>query len=176
MKFTETGLPGVFVIDVEPFSDERGFLAVGFSRDEFARHGLDPNVVQCNITYNLKKGTLRGMHYQVKPHEQPKLVRCVRGAIFDVAIDLRSGSPAFKKWVGYDLTADNRRMLYIPAGFAHGFATLADDTEVIYQMAEIYDPAAARGVRWNDPAFAVKWPVEVGIVNERDAGYPDFTG
>ena len=176
MKFAETELKGVFVVDVEPRSDERGFLAVGFNREEFAKHGLDPNVVQCNITYNAKRGTLRGMHFQVKPHEQPKLVRCVRGSVFDVAVDLRPESPTFRKWVGYDLTADNRRMLYIPAGLAHGFVTLEDDTEVIYQMSEVYAPESARGVRWNDPAFGIKWPVKPVVVNERDASYPDFKG
>lgn len=177
MIFHPTELEGAWVIEVERIEDERGFFARSYCRDEFESRGLDPRVAQCNISYNRKRGTLRGMHYQVPPHAEVKLVRCTAGAIHDVIIDLRPGSPTFARHVAVVLSADNRRMLYIPEGFAHGFQTLDDDTEVFYQMSALYEPGAGRGVRWNDPAFGIVWPFAAErIVNARDAAYPDFQG
>ena len=175
MIFTETKLKGAFVIDPEKLEDERGFFARTLCRREFEAHGLNPNLVQCNISFNKKSGTLRGMHYQTKPYEEAKLVRCTKGAICDVIIDLRSYSPSFKQWVRVELTADNHKILYIPEGFAHGIQTLEDNTEVFYQMSEFYTPSYARGVRWNDPAFGIQWPPAERIISERDQSYPDFT-
>jgi dTDP-4-dehydrorhamnose 3,5-epimerase len=174
MIFKETKLKGVFVIEPEILEDERGFFARTCCWREFEEQGLNPNVVQCNISFNRKKGTLRGMHYQVAPHEEAKLVRCTMGAIHDVIIDLRSGSPTYKQWFSVELSAENREMIYIPEGFAHGFLTLEDNTEVSYQMSEFYAPACARGVRWNDPAFDIVWPGEVMIISEKDSHYPDY--
>ncbi len=176
MKFAETALAGVFVIDLERVEDERGFFARSFCRREFEFKRLNPNVAQCNISYNRRSGTLRGMHYQTVPHAECKLVRCTRGAIYDVIVDVRPDSPTFRRWVGYELSADNRRMLYIPEGFAHGFVTFQDDTEVFYQMSEFYFPEYQRGFRWNDPAFRIAWPVRPQVISEKDAGYPDFAG
>lgn len=174
MKFIETRLKGAYIIELEPIEDERGFFARSWCRKEFAEHGLNPNLVQCNISFNRKKGTVRGMHYQVKPYEEAKLVRCTRGAIYDVIIDLRSESPTFKQWVSVELSAGNCKMLYIPEGFAHGFQTLEDDTEVFYQMAEFYHPESARGLRWNDQAFAIKWLLPELVISKQDRNYPDF--
>ncbi len=174
MKFIETGLAGACVIEIERQEDERGFFARTFCGNEFAAHGLHPAFVQCNVSFNARKGTLRGMHFQQKPHEEAKLVRCIRGAIYDVIVDIRPGSPTFKRWAAFELTAENRKMLYVPEGFAHGFQTLEDDTEVFYQMSETYHPGLAHGVRWNDPAFAIRWPVADPIVSRRDADYPEF--
>jgi dTDP-4-dehydrorhamnose 3,5-epimerase len=176
MRFTETKLAGAFVIDPQVFEDVRGFFTRTWSRREFAEHGCEPELLECNVSFNHRAGTLRGMHFQVEPHGQPKLVRCTRGAIWDAIIDLRPASPTFRQWVGVELTADNHRQLYIPRGFAHGFITLADATEVFYQMGGAYDAAASRGVRWDDPAFGIAWPREVNVIIERDAAYPDFTG
>lgn len=172
MRFLEIALPGTYVIELEPISDERGFFARSWCRDEFQRHGLNPNLVQCNISFNKNRGTLRGMHYQVKPFEECKLVRCTSGAIYDVIVDLRPDSPTFRKWVGIELNAKNRRMLYAPEGVAHGFQTLEDNTEVFYQMSESYRPEAARGVRWDDPTFGISWPLGEVILSERDASFP----
>ena len=173
MKFTETKLKGAYVIEVEPIADERGFFARSWCQKEFAEHGLNPNLVQCNISFNLKKGTLRGMHYQAKPHEEVKLVRCTMGAVYDVIIDLRSESPTFKQWVGVELTADNRKMLYIPEGMAHGFQTLVDNTEVFYQMSEFYHSESATGLRWDDPEFKIEWLIKQDLViSEKDKFYP----
>jgi dTDP-4-dehydrorhamnose 3,5-epimerase len=174
VKFVPTGLAGAYVVEPERLEDERGYFARTFCRDEFITHGLNPNLVQCSVSFNLKKGTLRGMHYQGKPHEEAKLVRCTRGTIFDVIIDIRTGSPTFKKWLSVELSAINTRMLYIPEGFAHGFQTLEDGSEVFYQMSEKYFPESARGIRWNDPAVGVRWPLPDPVISQRDAGLIDF--
>jgi len=174
MLFTETKLKGAFVIDIAPREDERGFFARSWCADEFEKHGLNPRLAQCNISFNKKRGTLRGMHYQAEPFPEAKLVRCTMGAMYDVMIDLRQNSPTFKQWVAVELTAQNRLALYIPEGFAHGFQTLADNTEVFYQMSEFYHPECARGVRWDDPAFAVKWYLSVTEVSSADFLLPKF--
>ena len=175
MNFFATKLPGAFVIEPERFADERGFLARAWSAHAFAEHRLSAPFVECNISYNRRRGTLRGMHFQRAPHAQAKLVRCTRGAIYDVALDLRRDSPTFRRWFSAELTADNRTMLYVPAGVAHGFQTLVDDTEVYYQISERYSPAHARGVRWDDPAFAIEWPdATERTISERDRSYPDL--
>jgi dTDP-4-dehydrorhamnose 3,5-epimerase len=174
MIFQETKLAGVFEIDVEPKYDERGFFARSWCQEEFEHHGLSQRLVQCSISFNPKKGTLRGMHYQTGDYAETKLVRCTRGAIYDVAIDLRPHSATFMQWMGTELTSTNRHALYIPQGCAHGFLTLADDTEVFYQISETYHPEAARGVRWNDPAFNIVWPGVVEVTSERDRTYSDF--
>jgi dTDP-4-dehydrorhamnose 3,5-epimerase len=174
MIFTETPLRGALLVDIEKHEDERGFFARSFCRREFKAHGLNSQLVQCNISFNPGKGTLRGMHFQVKPHEEAKLVRCTRGAIFDAIIDLRPDSPTYKKDLCVILTAENRRMLYVPEGFAHGFLTLEDATEVFYQISEFYAPECQRGVRWDDPAFAIAWPAAPRLISERDRSYPDF--
>lgn len=174
MKFIATELGGACVIEPERLEDERGFFARTFCKDEFAAHGLRATFVQCSVSFNARQGTLRGMHFQEKPHEEAKLVRCTQGAIFDVIIDIRKSSPTFMRWVATELTAENHRMLYVPEGFAHGFQTLADDSEVFYQMSEIHRPESARGIRWNDPAFAIRWRLDSPVVSARDAAYPDF--
>ncbi len=175
MIFNETKLKGAFVIEPEKLDDKRGFFARTWCVREFEEHGLNPNLVQCNISFNKKRGTLRGMHYQMAPHEEAKLVRCTMGSIYDVIIDLRSVSPTYKQWFHVDLSADNRKMLYIPKGFFHGFLTLQDNTEVFYQMSEFYAPECAIGVRWNDPSFEMDWPSDVLVISEKDRTYPDFT-
>jgi dTDP-4-dehydrorhamnose 3,5-epimerase len=175
MIFTETNLKSSFLIEPEPCADERGFFARTWCQREFEAHGLQIRWVQCNVSFNKTKGTLRGMHYQVAPYAEAKLVRCTRGAIYDVIIDLRYDSPTFKQWLAVKLTADNRQMLFIPEGFAHGFQTLEDDTEVFYQMSEFYAPDYAKGVRWDDPAFDISWPADERIISERDRSYPDFS-
>jgi dTDP-4-dehydrorhamnose 3,5-epimerase len=173
--FRETKLKGAFVIDPERFEDERGFLARSFSEQEFKNHGLNPRMAECNISFSRKRYTLRGMHFQNAPFAQAKLVRCTKGAIYDVIIDLRPDSPTFKQWIGEELTAENRRLLYVPEGFAHGFQTLEENTEVFYQMTNVYNRDSEGGVRWNDPVFAIEWPAGVGLtINERDRTYPDF--
>ncbi len=174
MIFRETGLAGAFVIDLDPMSDERGFFARSWCAREFKNHELNPCLVQCNVSYNRTKGTFRGMHYQVAPFEEAKVVRCTGGAIYDVIVDLRPESPTFRQHIGETLSAENRRMLYVPEGFAHGFVTLADDTEVFYQMSEFYAPESAKGFRWNDPAFKIELPLEVTVISERDRRCPDF--
>lgn len=174
MIFEETSLRGAYLVRPELHRDARGFFARTWCQREFAEHGLNPDLVQCSLSFNAKKGTLRGMHYQEAPHEEAKLVRCTMGAICDVIIDLRPKSPTFAKHLSATLSAENRQMLYIPEGFAHGFVTLADDTEVFYQMSEFHAPESARGFRWNDPYFGVRLPVEVAVISERDRTYPDF--
>lgn len=174
MIFHETKLRGVFEVRLDPRSDERGFFARSWCEKEFAAHGLNPRLVQCNVSFNVRKGTLRGVHYQDEPYPEAKLVRCTRGTIYDVAVDLRPQSPTFKRWVAAVLSAENRHMLYIPEGCAHGFLTLTDNTEVFYQMSEFYHPESARGVRWDDPAFQIVWPEKVEVISERDRNYPDF--
>lgn len=155
-------------------SDERGFFARSWCRQEFESHGLNSNLAQCSVSFNHLRGTLRGMHYQAAPHGEAKLIRCTRGSIFDVAIDLRPSSPTFKQWTSATLSSENRRMLYVPEGCAHGFLTLEDNCEVFYQISEFYAPGAGRGVRWNDAAFGILWPGEVKVISSRDASYPDF--
>jgi len=174
VKYTETNLKGVFIIELERLDDARGFFARTYCAREFAQQGLATRWVQASISVNLRRGTLRGMHYQAAPNEEIKLVRCTQGAIHDVIIDLRADSPTFRHHAAMELTADNRTMLYVPGGFAHGFMTLADNTEVFYQMSEFHVPSAARGVRWDDPAFAISWPNRPEVISERDATYPDF--
>jgi dTDP-4-dehydrorhamnose 3,5-epimerase len=174
MIFHETKLAGVFEIHLEPISDERGFFARSWCWKEFEAHGLNGHLEQCNVSLNTRKGTLRGMHYQATPHAEAKLVRCTAGAMYDVALDLRPQSPTFKQWFAAVLSAENHYMLYIPEGCAHGFISLADKTEVFYQMSEFYHPEASRGVRWNDPAFQIAWPEKVQLISERDNTYPDF--
>ena len=176
MIFTETNLKDAFVIDLEKVADKRGFFARTYCEREFRSHGLNPRVVQCNASFNHLKGTLRGMHFQAAPYEEAKLIRCTRGSIYDAIIDLRRDSPTFKKYFAVVLSAENGKMLYVPQGFAHGFQTLENDTEVFYQISEFYVAESARGVRWNDPAFGVEWPADDRIILDRDQSYPDFTG
>jgi dTDP-4-dehydrorhamnose 3,5-epimerase len=175
--FEETKLPGAFVIDLERREDERGFFARTFCANEFGDHGLNARLVQANTSWNPRKGTLRGMHFQNAPHAEVKVVRATRGAIHDVIIDLRPGSPTYKQWIGVDLTQENRRALYVPEGFAHGFQTLVPDTEVHYLVTEFYTPEAEGGVRWDDPAFGIEWPDPANaFLSPKDATWPDFTG
>jgi dTDP-4-dehydrorhamnose 3,5-epimerase len=166
--FHETTLPGVFMIELECHHDERGFFARTWCPREFEEHGLNPRLAQCSVSFNTKKGTLRGMHYQAAPFEEAKLVRCSRGAIFDVAVDLRPRSTTFLQWVGVELSADNGRMLYIPEGCAHGFQTLEGQSEVIYWISESYHPESQRGVRWDDPAISIAWPLPDPCMSDRD--------
>jgi dTDP-4-dehydrorhamnose 3,5-epimerase len=173
MIFHETRLPGAWLIEIRKLEDERGFFARSFCQREFEEHGLDPAVAQCNISQNKRQGTLRGMHFQLPPSAEAKLVRCTRGAVYDAIIDLRPASPAFLRWEAFELSSADYRMLYIPKGFAHGFLTLQDDSEVFYQMSEFYDPQAGRGVRWDDPLFAIEWPAPVRCISPKDAAYPD---
>lgn len=175
MKITETKLPGVYLIEPQPFGDERGFLAPAFSAKEFAARGMESVFVESIISFSKQRGTLRGMHYQNAPYGQAKLVRCTRGAIFDVAVDLRPDSPTFKQWVGFELSAENHRLLYLPGECGHGYQTLVDEAEVFYMTSEIYVLESADGFRWNDPAFGIEWR-DTGqlILNDRDRGYPDF--
>ncbi len=174
MTFNETKLPGVFEVHPEPITDERGFFARVWCRKEFENNGLSPEIAQCSISFNVQKGTLRGLHYQKRPYEEIKLVRCTRGSIYDVVIDLRPHSPTFRTWVSAVLTAENRTMLYIPVGCAHGFLTLDAQVEVFYQISEFYMSEFACGVRWNDPAFGIDWPAPISVISERDRTYPDF--
>ena len=175
MRFTPTPLAGAHVVDIEPIGDERGMFARAWSEEEFRERELDARVAACNISFNVALGTLRGMHYQVEPHEEAKLVRCTAGAVYDVIVDLRRESDTYCRWFGIELTARNRTALFIPAGFGHGFQTLAPDSEVLYLMSAPYVPEAAAGVRWNDPVFGIAWPdAEVRVMSERDRTYPDF--
>lgn len=174
MKFTPLPLQGAFVIEPEPIADERGFFARTFCREEFAAHGLNPDLVQCSVSFNKKKGTLRGMHYQKKPHEESKVVRCTMGAIYDVIIDLRPLLPTFKRWVGVELSSENRKQIYVPEGFAHGFLTLSDESEVFYQISESFHSECTAGVRWDDPSFGIRWPLYPQIIAAKDASYPDY--
>ncbi len=175
MQFVPTKLAGAFVVEPEPRGDERGFFARTFCRDEFAARGLNTTWVQCNVSFNRRAGTLRGLHWQADPHPEVKLVRCTAGAAFDVIVDLRPGSPTYRQWVAVELSADNRKAVYIPAGFAHGFQTLADGTELFYQMSEFYYPELARGARWDDPALGIEWPAcGHRVVAPRDLAFPDL--
>ncbi|HNC82380.1 MAG: dTDP-4-dehydrorhamnose 3,5-epimerase [Nitrospira sp.] len=174
MTFRETVLKGAFTIDLDRVEDERGFFARSWCVKEFEANGLDTRLVQCNVSFNKVRGTLRGMHYQVAPAAEVKVVRCTRGAVHDVIADLRPDSPTYKQAFSVLLSAENRRMLYIPKGFAHGFLTLTDDAEVFYQMSEYYAPECARGFRWDDATFAISWPDQVRIISSKDRNYPDF--
>jgi dTDP-4-dehydrorhamnose 3,5-epimerase len=174
MLFSETRLKGAFVVDLERHQDDRGFFARSWCQREFEAHGLNAELAQCNISRNRTKGTLRGLHYQAAPYEETKLVRCTRGAIYDVIVDLRAESDTFLQHVAVVLSAANQRSLYVPAGIAHGFQTLEDESDVFYQMSAFYEPAAARGVRWNDSRFGIEWPGRVTAISERDLTYPDF--
>ena len=174
MIFHETKLAGVVEIEMDLHRDERGLFARSWCEREFREHGLDPRLVQCSLSFNERKGTLRRVHYQAAPNQEAKLVRCTKGSIYDVAVDLRPQSATFRQWIGTELTAGNRRALYIPADCAHGFLTLEDETEVFYQMSQFYHPESARGVRWDDPAFGIVWPGKVEVISDRDLRHPDF--
>lgn len=174
MIFNETRLPGVFEIHLEAMADGRGFFARIWCQREFEAKGLNGRLVQCSLSFSRRKGTLRGMHYQVAPHAEAKLVRCNKGAIYDVVIDLRPQSPTFKEWIAVVLTAEKRNMIYVPEGCAHGFLTLEDESEVTYQMSDFWNAESARGIRWDDPAFGITWPDNAEVVSERDRAYPDF--
>jgi dTDP-4-dehydrorhamnose 3,5-epimerase len=174
MDYHETKLPGVLEIRIAPQQDDRGFFARTWCQTEFEEHGLSSRLVQCSLSFSTQKGTLRGIHYQLAPHAEIKVVRCTRGSIYDVVVDLRVDSPTFKNWIAVVLTSENRNMLYVPEGCAHGFLTLEDHTEVFYQMSESYHAESARGVRWDDPAFGIAWPENVRVISERDRTYPDF--
>lgn len=175
MIFTETCLLGAYIIEIEPISDERGFFARTWCAKEFKEHGLNSNLVQCNLSSNARRGTLRGMHHQVAPHEEAKLVSCISGSIYDVIIDLRKESSTLYQWQAFELSAENLRMLYIPEGFAHGFQTLQDDTSVFYQMSEFYHPECAKGIKWDSPIFSIEWPIRERFISEKDCGYSDFS-
>ncbi len=175
MIIHSTGIPGACVVEIKPIGDNRGFFARSWCVREFEEAGLDTNLVQCNISFNRTRGTLRGMHFQADPHPEVKLVRCTHGAIFDVVLDLRHDSPTYLRWHAVELTSDNHKALYIPAGCAHGFQSLVDDSEVLYHMSDFYHADLARGVRWNDPAFGISWPVPDPLLSEKDATYPDYT-
>jgi dTDP-4-dehydrorhamnose 3,5-epimerase len=175
MIFTAIPLGGAYLIELEKIPDDRGFFARTFCRREFEQLGIiNVSLEQCSVSFNRKLGTLRGMHYQIAPHQEAKLVRCTAGAIHDVIIDLRGGSPTFRRWSSVELTADNHRMLYVPEGFAHGFITLRDNTEVFYEVSEFHTPGSERGIRWDDPGFAIRWPIEPAVMSERDRRHPDF--
>lgn len=175
MIFKELDLKGVFIIEPEKKEDHRGFFARTFCSEEFRKHGLRDQFAQCNVSYSKKTGTLRGMHYQTAPYREAKLIRCTYGAIYDVMIDLRAESPTYKKWTGIKVTATHRQMLYVPEGFAHGFETLADHTEIFYQVSTPYSPQAERGIRWNDPAFGIQWPILVSVISKKDEQHPLFS-
>jgi dTDP-4-dehydrorhamnose 3,5-epimerase len=174
MIFTQTKLHGAYIIDIEPKADQRGFFARAWCQQEFEAHGLNPSVVQINVGFSHKRGTLRGMHYQTAPCAEVKLVRCSRGAIYDVIIDLREDSPTHKQWIGLELTQDNHNMLYVPEGFAHGYITLADNSEMSYQTSQFFSREHATGIRYNDPAFAIDWPIQAQVISEQDRNWPDY--
>jgi dTDP-4-dehydrorhamnose 3,5-epimerase len=175
MRFTETRIAGAFLVEPEPRGDDRGFFARVWCRDEFAAQGLNSAFVQCNDAFTARRGTLRGLHYQIAPHAEVKLVRCIRGAVYDVLVDLRPDSPTYTQWFGATLTAESRTMLYVPEGCAHGYLALEDESEVLYPVSAPYHPAAERGVRWNDPRFGIKWPA-IGsyTVSPKDERWPDY--
>ena len=174
MQFTETKLKGSFIIDLDERFDHRGFFARTFCAEEFADHGLKPTVSQCNLSFNYKQGTLRGMHYQVAPATETKLVRCTQGAIYDVIIDMRRNSPTYLLHIGVELSAENHRALYVPEMFAHGYQALTDGAEVVYQVGEFYTPGYERGLRYNDPVFNIEWPLSVSEISEKDAAWSLF--
>jgi dTDP-4-dehydrorhamnose 3,5-epimerase len=172
MVFTETKLKGAFIINLTRLEDERGFFARTFCQNEFKEHGLNIQIAQANISYNKRRGTFRGMHMQLPPYEESKLIKCARGTIYDVIVDMRVSSDTYKQWIGVELTAENHQMLYVPEGFAHGFITLKNDTEVTYQMNQFYAPASEKGFRWNDPAFGIIWPIQPIVMAEKDKNFP----
>jgi dTDP-4-dehydrorhamnose 3,5-epimerase len=174
MRFAPTEIPGVVVVDLDLHADSRGFFARSWCEQEAAAHGVAFGTVQCNISFNHRRGTLRGMHYQVAPHEEAKIVRCSAGALLDVIVDIRPESPSYRRFVAVELSAENRRAVHIPKGCAHGFLTLADNTEVFYQMSDYYAPEFARGFRWNDPYFNITWPAGIDVISDRDRAYADF--
>jgi len=175
MVFNETKLKDAFIIDLEKHQDGRGFFARAYCEKEFRDHGIKSAVVQANVSYNKYKHTLRGMHFQTEPYGEAKLVRCTKGAIYDVIIDVRKNSPTYKEWIGVELSEGNFRMLYVPEGFAHGFITLQDETEITYQVSEFYTPGAEKGIRWDDAEFGIDWPADPAIISEKDENWPDFT-
>jgi dTDP-4-dehydrorhamnose 3,5-epimerase len=172
LKFLPTPLAGAYIIELERLEDERGFFARSFCQEEFRKQGLRPAIAQCNVSWNRRRGTLRGLHFQAAPHEEAKVVRCTRGAVWDVIVDLREGSSTRLRWHAQELNADNRLAFYVPEGFAHGFQTLTDDAEVLYQMSESYHPGLARGLLWDDPQLGIRWPLAGPILSERDRSYP----
>jgi dTDP-4-dehydrorhamnose 3,5-epimerase len=174
MRFVETGLPGAYIIELERREDDRGFNARAWCEREFREHGLTARLVQANVIFNRRKGTLRGMHHQVPPHAESKLFRVTRGAIHDVILDLRPDSPTYEQWAAFELSADSFRMLYVPERFAQGFQTLEDDTELVYQASEFYAPEFERGIRHDDPAFGIEWPLPVGAISAKDRSWPDY--
>lgn len=174
MLFKKTSLKDSYIIELELMEDERGFFARSFCQREFEKHGLNPSIVQCNISRNKAKGTLRGMHYQTAPHQEAKLVSCLRGSLYDVIIDLRHDSPTYCKWIAVELSGKNYKILYVPKGFAHGFQTLEDDTVVFYQISEFYHPESSRGIKWNDPSFGISWPILDPILSEKDRSHPFY--
>lgn len=175
MIFTPIAVPGAYLIEIERWEDSRGFFARTWCQREFAAHGLCETFAQCNTSYSKTTETLRGMHFQRQPYEEIKLVRCIRGAVYDVIIDLRPTSPTFRRWVGTNLTAERRNMLYVPAGCAHGFFTLEDESEVFYQVSQLHEPAHESGVRYDDPAFGIRWPGAVQVISDKDRSWPDFS-
>ena len=175
MIFKPTHLEGAFLIELQKMEDERGFFARTYCQREFHDHGIPFNLAQCSLSYNRKKGTLRGMHFQASPYQEAKLVSCVQGSIYDVIVDIRPASPTYREYLAVELAADKHNELYVPQGFAHGFLTLQPDTYVFYQMSEFFEPGHARGFRWNDPAFAIDWPAKVELISERDASFPDYS-
>jgi len=173
--FKETLLKGAFIIELEKIDDIRGFFSRVWCQEEYKAYGLNPNIAQCNLTFSASKGTLRGLHYQIAPYQEAKSVRCIRGKIYDVIVDLRPKSPTYSQWMGIELSAENRKMLYIPENFANGYLTLADNTEVFYQVSQLYSPGSQGGIRWNDPSINIKWPNSANlIITEKDKNWPDF--
>jgi dTDP-4-dehydrorhamnose 3,5-epimerase len=176
MKFIPTALDGVCIIELEMINDNRGFFARSWCKEAFGQNELSNDIVQCNISFNLQCATIRGLHYQVSPHEETKIVRCIRGGIYDVVIDLRKNSPSYMSWIGVNLNSENRKMIYIPTGFAHGYQTLTSETEIYYQVDQYYNPKAEQGIRWDDPAFSIDWPISKNcIVSEKDRAWPNFS-
>ena len=174
MTFTESRIPGAWLIDITAIHDPRGFFAMTWVPSEFREHGIDPVLAQCNLALNHQRGTLRGMHFQTAPHAQAKIIRCTRGALLDVIVDLRPESPAYCQWAAVELTADNHRMLYMPEGIAHGYITLTDEVEAYYHASTPWEPKAESGVRWNDVAFAIEWPFAPLVISDKDAAWPDY--
>jgi dTDP-4-dehydrorhamnose 3,5-epimerase len=174
MIFSETKLSGAYIIDIEKIKDERGFFARTWDKNEFSKLGLESEFVQSSISLNKKKGTIRGMHYQIKPYEENKIVRCTKGRIFDVIIDIRADSITFKEWLSVELSEDNYKILYIPKGFAHGFQTLEDNSEVVYKISQVYESKFSKGIRWDDKTMLIKWPLKNIIISERDKSFPEF--
>jgi dTDP-4-dehydrorhamnose 3,5-epimerase len=174
MRFVTRQIAGVYLVELDTIDDHRGFFARSFCMSEFRDRGLDPVIAQCSVSWNHKRGTLRGMHFQAAPHAEAKLVRCTRGAVYDVVVDLRPESPTYLKWDAMEINADNRTAVYIPKGCGHGFQSLCDNTEILYHMSEPHHPGASSGVRWNDPAFAIEWPIAEPILSDKDRCYPDF--